>query len=68
MIIKKLRSGNEIIEINETQYESSFWHEFFHAIQWHAKGCIDEFEAQTYAGLMIEFLKSANLKIVSNET
>lgn len=34
-----------------------------HAFQWHIKGQTDEWEAQSYAGLMIELIKTSELKI-----
>lgn len=31
-----------------------------HSFQWHIKGETDEWEAQSYSGLMIEFLNTKN--------
>lgn len=37
-----------------------------HAFQWHIKGSTDEWEAQSYSGLMIEFIKTSGIKIDPN--
>lgn len=37
-----------------------------HCFQWHSKGETDEPEAQTYSGLMIEFIKTSGIKIDPN--
>lgn len=58
VIFRKVRSNGEPVELTETQLESTFWHELMHAFQWHIKGETDEWEAQSYAGLIMEFLKT----------
>lgn len=63
VVFNKIKSNGETIALTQTQIESTFWHELMHAFQWHIKGETDEWEAQSYAGLMIEFLKTSGLKI-----
>lgn len=63
VIFNKVRSNEEPVILNNTQIEATFWHEVMHAFQWHIKGQTDECEAQSYAGLMIELIKTSELKI-----
>lgn len=63
VVFAKIKSNGETVTLTQTQIESTFWHELMHAFQWHIKGETDEWEAQSYAGLMIEFLKTSGLKI-----
>ena len=58
VIFRKVRSNEEIITLTDTQIEATFYHELVHCFQWHIKGETDEWEAQSYSGLIIEFLKS----------
>ena len=59
VIFRKVRSGDCAIVLTETQLEASFWHETMHCLQWHIKGTTDEWEAQSYAGLMVELFKTS---------
>jgi len=58
VIFRKVRSNEEVITLTDTQIEATFYHELVHCFQWHIKGETDEWEAQSYSGLIIEFLKS----------
>lgn len=58
VIFSKVRSGEEPITLTETQIEATFWHELMHCFQWHIKGATDEWEAQSYSGVLLEFFKT----------
>lgn len=58
VIFRKMRDDNELVTLTETQLLATFLHELTHCFQWHLKGQTDEQEAQSYAGLMIEFLNT----------
>lgn len=58
VVFNKVRSDGEPVTLTETQVESTFYHELMHCFQWHIKGETDEQEAQSYSGLIIEFLKT----------
>lgn len=58
VVFSKVRSDGEPVALTETQLEATFWHELIHCFQWHIKGETDEQEAQSYSGLIIEFLKT----------
>lgn len=62
-IAHKVESDGELIALTREQIEHSFWHEVGHAFQWHTRGKYSESEAQCYAGLMIELIKSSDLRI-----
>ncbi len=66
VIFNKVRSDGEPITLTQVQIEDTFWHEVMHLFQWHIKGSCDEWEAQSYAGLMIEFIKTSGIKIDPN--
>lgn len=66
VISRNLKVDGVLVSLSDVQIEATFWHEVFHAFQWHIKGETDETEAQSYAGLMIEFLKTSGLKIDPN--
>lgn len=57
-IAKNIRRDSELIPLNETQIMASFIHEFIHALQWHSGHEFSEIEAQTYSGMIIEFLNT----------
>ncbi|MGM9533093.1 hypothetical protein, partial [Intestinibacter sp.] len=57
----------ETIRLSQLQIENTFWHEVFHAFQFHSKGEYSEAEAASYAGMMTELIRSSNLKIIPNE-
>lgn len=63
LIARKVKSGGVLVELTDLQIEATFWHEVFHAFQWHITGDADEIEAQSFSGLMIEFLRTSELKI-----
>lgn len=65
-IAHKVESGDELVTLTSEQIEHTFWHEVIHAFQWHTQGKYDEAEAQAYAGLMIELIKTSGLKIDPN--
>lgn len=56
VIFNKVRSDGEPVELTDTQIQATFLHELVHCFQWHIKGETDEWEAQSYSGLLIEFL------------
>ena len=58
VIFHKVRSGEESITLTDTQIEATFWHELIHCFQWHIKGQTDEWEAQSYSGVLLEFFKT----------
>lgn len=58
VIFNKVRSDGEPITLTDVQIESTFYHELIHSFQWHIKGETDEWEAQSYSGLIMEFLKT----------
>ena len=66
IVARKVKVDGILVELSEVQIEATFWHEIFHAFQWHVHGETDETEAQSYAGLMIEFLKTSGIKIDPN--
>lgn len=58
VIFEKVRSDGEPHILSEVQLECSFLHELIHCLQWHVKGMTNEQDAQSYAGLILEFIKS----------
>ena len=58
VIFEKVKVDGEAIPLTQTQIEATFAHELVHAFQWHIKGETDEWEAQSYSGLIIEYLKT----------
>lgn len=58
VIFRKVRSDGEPVTLTEVQIEATFYHELMHCFQWHIKGTTDEWEAQSYSGLMVEFFKT----------
>lgn len=58
VIFNQVRSDGEPTLLTDIQLEATFFHELMHCFQWHIKGQTDEWEAQSYSGLLIEFLKS----------
>ncbi len=51
----------ETVTLTEEQKLNTFIHELLHVFQWHANGETDETQSSTYAGYIIEFLKSSGL-------
>ena len=66
-IAKTVKEDNEVVHLSQAQIENTFWHEVFHAFQWHIKGDYDETEATSYAGLMTELIRSGQIRINPNE-
>lgn len=66
VIFRKVRSGDDAISLTDVQLEATFFHELVHSFQWHIKGETNETEAQSYAGLLIEFIRTSNIKIDPN--
>lgn len=56
VIFKQVRSNGEPITLTNIQLKASFLHELTHCFQWHIKGETDEWEAQSYSGLVIEYI------------
>lgn len=61
-----MRDGAELISLSETQILASFLHELIHAFQWHSGKEFSEEEAQTYSGLLLEFLKTKEDELSSS--
>ncbi len=57
--------GNEINLSNE-QIMNTFFHEVIHAWQWYSGHDDSEIECSTYAGYMIEFLRSTSIDMISD--
>lgn len=66
VLFNKIKVDGETVSLNQTQLESTFWHELIHSFQWHIKGETDEWEAQSYAGLMMEFISTSGIRIDPN--
>lgn len=58
IIFNKVRVDGEPVDLIDTQIQATFLHELVHCFQWHIKGQTDEWEAQSYSGLMVEFLQT----------
>lgn len=58
IIFNKVRVDGEPVDLIDTQIQATFLHELIHCFQWHIKGQTDEWEAQSYSGLMVEFLQT----------
>lgn len=58
VVFKKAWSSSDQVELTETQQFATFLHELIHCFQWHIKGETNECEAQSYAGLIIEYLNT----------
>lgn len=61
VIFDKVRSDDEPVLLTDTQIEATFYHELIHCFQWHVKGQTDEWEAQCYSGLILEFQKTSEI-------
>lgn len=66
VIFNKVRSDGEPVLLSDTQIEATFWRELFHCFQWHIKGQTDEWEAQSYSGLMIELIRTGGIRVDPN--
>lgn len=66
-VARTVKVDKETVQLSQTQVENTFWHEVFHAFQWHVKGEYDETEATSYAGLMVELIRSGQIRINPNE-
>lgn len=53
--------NKDLIALKEEQILNTLVHEVLHAFQWHSAGETDEVQSSTYAGYIIEFLKSTKL-------
>ena len=58
IIFNKVRVDGEPVDLGDTQIQATFLHELVHCFQWHIKGQTDEWEAQSYSGLIVEFLQT----------
>ena len=65
-IAHRIKMDGEVISLSQTQMEQSFWHEVIHAWQWYSGKEYDEIEAQTYANMLVELIKSSGIKINPN--
>lgn len=66
VVAHKVKVDGEFITLKQSQIESTVFHELFHAFQWYSRGVYDETEAQTYSMLLMEFIKSSEIKIDPN--
>ena len=66
VVAHKVKIDGELITLTQTQINGTFLHELIHAMQWYSKGTYDEFEAQSYSNLLMEFIKSSGIKIDPN--
>ena len=57
-IARNIRRDYELIPLTEYQMKCTFFHELIHAIQWHSGREFSEEEAQTYSGMILEFLNT----------
>lgn len=64
VIFKQVEGENGLVNLTESQLVDSWWHELFHAFQYHSKTETSETESATYASFMTQFIKSSGLKIV----
>lgn len=62
----RIKSVGEIVSLTPTQIETTFWHKYFHSCQWYLGKPYDEVEAQSYANMMMELIRSSGLKINPN--
>lgn len=53
--------NKDLIKLKDEQVLNTVIHEVLHCFQWHSKGEYSEEESNTYAGYIIEFLKSTKL-------
>lgn len=62
-IASNMRRGADLIPLSVTQLYTTFLHELMHALQFHSGRDFSEEEAQTYAGLLFEYLNTVNYDI-----
>ncbi len=53
--------NKDLIKLKDEQILNTLIHEVLHVFQWHSCGEYSEQESNTYAGYIIEFLKSTKL-------
>lgn len=58
VVFKQVRSDGEPVDLTQEQIDSTFFQELCHCFQWYIKGQTNEWEAQSYSGLMVEFLQT----------
>jgi hypothetical protein len=66
VIAKSVKVNDTIVKLSQVQIEHTFLHELIHCFQFHIKGEFDEVEAQSYAGLLLEFFSTSHIKIDPN--
>ena len=57
-IARNIRRDRELIPLSDHQIETTFLHELIHVMQWHSGKEFSEEEAQTYSGMLYEFLNT----------
>lgn len=62
-VASSIIEDNEVYQLSEEQILNTLIHEVLHAFQWFSTGDTDEIQSSTYAGYILEFLKST--KIIS---
>lgn len=58
-IAENMREGSKLIPLSETQKLATFLHELIHCMEWHCGKPYDEQEAQSYSGMLLEFLNTS---------
>ncbi len=53
--------NKDLIKLKDEQILNTLMHEILHAYQWYSTGEYDEPQSNTYAGYIVEFLKSTKL-------
>lgn len=53
--------NKDLIKLKDEQILNTLIHEILHAYQWYSTGEYDEPQSNTYAGYIVEFLKSTKL-------
>lgn len=66
VIYKQVRVDGETINLSTEQINHTFFHELRHAMQYFSVGSCNEQDAQTFASLMMEFIKSSHIRIDPN--
>lgn len=66
VIAHKINRNGKIFELTPIQIEHTFYHEVIHVFQYHSCGEFNEIQAQTWAGLLLEFIHTSDIVISPN--
>lgn len=61
VIFNKAWSDGVSVNLTDTQILCTFIHELIHCLQYHIEGESNERDAQSYAGLVLEFIQTSNI-------